>query len=289
MEKREFSLEQLKKFEVLSTGYNTVYKLDNGEVLKSFHPTYIEMMSSVGVNLENKILNATNVSFAPEILIPTSASYLNGRFFGYTLPSAKGVPYSFYDSSLSYLEYTDLYQYAKVYAAIEKPVRNTSNIVFPDLCTCDNIFISKDKDDFQVQFIDYDGLQVDQYRSIMISSSLGDQSFLTDKYYKNDFFTKDLDIKSLTHLYFLAAFNINLSRIGMLNPVTGSNVSLEDMFEFIRLDDWDVMDKVYKIFHEKSVNEYLGDDVFNLAEEYRLVAIPNSHSPIGYVKVLEKK
>ena len=63
---------------------------------------------------------------------------------------ANGKSFVDYNKSLSITEQEDLYKFAEMYAAIEKPVREASDVVFPDLCTCDNIFISKDKDDFQV-------------------------------------------------------------------------------------------------------------------------------------------
>ena len=36
------------------------------------------------------------------------------------------------------------------------------------------------------------------------------------------------------------------------------------------LNDPDIMHKIWKLFQEKEENEYLGDDVFRIAEKYNL-------------------
>ena len=64
---------------------------------------------------------------------------------------------------------------------------------------------------------------------------------------------------------------------------------LDDVFSSIHLDDWDVMDKVYKSMQDKGTNEYLGDDVFRLADIYQMHVFCVPGRTGHYLKVLEKK
>ena len=140
-----------------------------------------------------------------------------------------------------------------------------------------------------VQFIDYDGLQIGGHRALSISTSLGDPTKLINtKYGTSDlFFTKELDKKSSIILYFLTAFNVNLNTVGIINPDTGTPITLDDVFEIIKLDDPDVCHKVWKTFQDDQQNEFLGDDVFRLADKYdvKILAVVGDQ----YVKELVKK
>ena len=49
------------------------------------------------------------------------------------------------------------------------------------------------------------------------------------------------------------------------------------------------MDKVYKAMHGRGSLEYLGNDVFHIADTYRMQAYPVPNMPNQYLKVLEKK
>lgn len=113
---------------------------------------------------------------------------------------------------------------------------------------------------------------------------------MRSKYINSDMsFKKELDIKSLIHLYFLTTFHMDLTKVGQFYPGTNNRVTLDDFFNCIHLDDWDIMDKVYKVMYGNSSNEYLGDDVFRIADTYRMHAYPVPNMPDRCIKVLEKK
>ena len=88
-------------------------------------------------------------------------------------------------------------------------------------------------------------------------------------------------------LYFLTAFNVNLNKVGMVNPVTGTVVTLDDLFYAIGLDDSDLCHKVLKTFQRNQSNEFLGDTVYDIAEKYDMHVLSKRND--CYLKVLTKK
>ena len=60
---------------------------------------------------------------------------------------------------------SDLFMYADIHTKLENIVRSTDDIVYPDICTCDNIYVDSSNGN-KIQLIDYDGLQVGIYPSI---------------------------------------------------------------------------------------------------------------------------
>lgn len=292
MEKIQLSVTDFKNLARIHADKNMVFQMPDGDILKIFSPTYLQIFfNSTNGTIEDKILDAKEIPGVPQILVPRKAVYLGGNFAGYTMENAQGESFLSYTQNLTVSEQEDLLEFAKMYMAIENPVRKASNVVFPDLCTCDNIFIQPNQNEYNIQFIDYDGLQVDEHKSSSISNALGDMNRIRDKKYLNSnlFFTKELDKKSLIHLYFLSTFHVDLTKVDQYHPEIQKTTTLDDLFSFLQLDDWDVMDKVYKVLKGKGENEYLGEDVFRIADTYRMHAYPVPGKPNSYIKVLEKK
>lgn len=273
---------------ISETPMSAVFRLNNGSILKIYNPDFIYLQKKIGVDVEAKILDAVPLKMSPEILIPTSAVYTkDGTFAGYIMPSANGIDYNSYDAGLTISQRKNLSKYADVHHKLESVLRRNTDIVFPDFCTCDNIFIDRNG---KIQFIDYDGLQVGKHKSISVSSSIGGGAGLTSKYYtKNMYFTKELDKKSSIFLYYLTAFNIDLNKVGTLNPFTGQLITVEDIFQCINLDDPDLCHKTYKIFQDDQANEYLGDDVFRIAEKYDVEICEKSFNNTYLKKLIKKK
>lgn len=276
----------------ISANENVLFQTTSGDVLKIMSRDYLyKYHLATGFSMEDKILSAKDIFNVPEIMVPKGALYLGNNFVGYFMDKANGYSYVDYTNSFTVEEHKDLYKFAELYSAIEKPICEASDVVFPDLCTCDNIFIKPSQNGYNVQFIDYDGLQVGKYQSLTISTALGDYSqIIKSKYLNSDgAFTKQLDIKSLIHLYFLTTFNIDLTKVGISYPGTNISVTLDDVFKCIGLEDIDMMDKVYKVMYSNQPNEYLGDDVFRVADKYFMHAYPAPGMPNHYIKVLHKK
>ena len=264
-----------------------IYLLENGTVLKLYNTKLLEMLKRVGIDHEKKILDAKEITKVPEIITPKKAVYENKTFIGYTMPRVLGEDFNTHDDNLSISERENLLYYIRQHLQLEDIVKraNQEEIIFPDLCTCDNILINGNK----ISFIDYDGLQIKNHRVDAISTSLGEPSqyFKNRKYTTaNGLFTKELDKKSLIILFFLSAFNINLNKIG--TNAMGHIITLDDIFDIIGLEDYDIMNKVWKIFNDKETNEFLGDDLYHLYEEYQLKVIAQVANN-QYIKKLIKK
>ena len=267
-----------------------VFLLQNGKVLKLFKSDILLHFKSTLLNLEQKVLDSENVFLPKEIIRPNDAVYDGNVFVGYTMDLARGVNYNERDEKFTILERANLYRYADVHFKLERLMQSTPDIVYPDICTCDNIYVDKNDN---IQLIDYDGFQVKGYPSNSISSTLGSpfQYMNSRKYSCEGLFTKELDKKSLILLYFLSTFNIDLNKVGNPNPYTGQKITLDDVFECINLCDYDIMNKVWKIFREDKENEYLGEDVFCLAQDYdmEVLAYPHSAKSNFYIKRLVRK
>lgn len=264
-----------------------ILKLNNGNILKVFHPQFLGMMKLTHIDIEAKILDAKPIKHSPEILVPTSALYDEKMgFIGYSMPEANGIDYNEHDDKLTIGDRKNLKKYAIEHAKLEAILKRNKNIVFPDFCTCDNIFT--DGNNFQI--IDYDGLQIDNHKSIVLSTSLGneEQYFASKKYWSDEeLFTKELDKKSSIILYFLTTFNVDLNTVGMIPPNTDKPITLDDVFDIIKLDDSDLCHKVWKLFQDNESNEYLGDTVFRIADKYNMEAV--KYFDNRYLKVLTKK
>lgn len=245
----------------------TIIQLSNGELLKILDDELLEMLSDTGFGLEerlNEVQNLSNFNFA----LPTRILESNGIVNSYTMPYITGVDFTDY-----YLNIFDLMSYAKIHSQIENNIKEGSKlgIVFPDLCTTENIRIT---DGGKVVFIDYDGLQIKEMPAVGYSDFLGTpEEVLNSKYYdfETGLFTKEIDIKSAIFLYFVDVFGINLASVNRINPYTGKIVTLDEIFSIINLQDVDIKQKVWKLYQISIPNEFLGDDIYKLAERYKLV------------------
>jgi len=281
---KNMNLNNMKEISVSDTA--CTYRLSNGSVLKIFNPDLLVVGKLIDVDFERKILEAKPIKTAPEIVIPTSAVYFEKNFVGYTMPMVKGRDYNEMDSNLALSERVDLERYAKIHNKLESIIKRTPDMVFPDLCTCDNIFIDENG---KIKLIDYDGIQVGKHKTVSLSTSLGSvENYYNDKYMKElGLFTKELDKKSLIVLFFLSAFNVDLNKVGMNWPGKNSVITLDDIFDVLNLDDLDFCHKVWKIFNNNEDNEYLEDDVFRIADKYGMNIVGQKGNMI--LKKLYKK
>ena len=248
-----------------------VYLLKDGRILKQFNEGIVSFFKSRGYDIEGILNLSFQYELNPRIKRPQEMVYKNGQFCGYVMERAKGITFNQYDDKMTLKERADLYKYATLHNNLEKVVKDSKDIVIPDLLTCDNIFVDKNLD---IELIDIDGFQIGNKATGTISSSLGELSELisSKKYFNQNtrLFTKELDIKSLIHLYFLDTINVDLNKVGEIEPNSRQAVTLDDLFDVINLDDYDMMDKVWKVFQENKQNEYLGDLVFDIAENYTM-------------------
>ena len=105
------------------------------------------------------------------------------------------------------------------------------------------------------------------------------EEVLNNKYFdfETGLFTKEINIRSAIFLYFVDVFGINLASVNRINPYTGQMVTLDEIFSIINLQDVDIQQKVWKLYQTYIPNEFLGDDIYKLAEQYKLVELfPNA-------------
>ncbi len=261
----------------------TIIRLPSGELLKILDEYLLKIIADTGYNLDVRLDEADKFASFKNFSIPTRKLTQKGKAISYVMPYFPGVDFTDY-----YVDIFNLLSYAKLHSQIEGNIKegNELGLVFPDLCTTENILVSKDG---KVFFIDYDGIQIGNMPAVGYSDFLGTpEQVLTPKYYddKTDLFTKELDIKSAIFLYFLDTFGVNLSTVGTLNPENGKIVTLDFVFQTINLEDPDIQQKVWLLFQEDKQNEFLGDSIYNLAEKYILVP---DMSVGGMIKNLVRK
>ena len=269
---------------------SVVFLLKDGRILKLFDISNLLLFKKMGYDLEKTILSSEKYQIPVEIKKPVEAIYQSGIFCGYIMKAARGISFNERDEKLTIEQRRNLHDYAILHNNLEKVIKKSDEFVFPDLLTCDNIFVDRN---LNIELIDFDGMQVGDNKTMVISTSLGNTGALlkNPKYCdrENFLFKKELDIKSLIHLYFLDTFNVDLSKVGVMNPMTNTRVTLEDIFISINLHDYDLMDKVWKVFQKNKQNEYLGEDVFRIAEDCKMSVMKNPFVPNTYVKKLVRK
>lgn len=266
-----------------------VFEIRDGYVVKFIPRLVLEAYKEFGGSLEKKIQYADDIVDMAELYKPTSAIYTNEGFCGYTMLENKGINFNDYDNTLTLEQRSDLKRYAFIYKQLENIVKKghsqAKKIIFPDLASCDNIYIDQN---LKVSLIDYDGLQIGDQFSDSYSSNLGnEEDYYVPKYKSGLFYTEEIDKTSLTILYFLDAFNVDLKMIGKTNPLTGKTLTIEDVFEAIRLDDKIFIDKVKAILSKNEYGAYIGEDIDRIADKYIMKTLP---LPDGrFMKKLIKK
>lgn len=282
MNLKEF-LKENKGYKVLKRCTDTtIIKLPNGELLKILDKSILDIISNTGYDLETRLCEVDKLTTFTKFAWPTIMLEDEEIVSAYLMPNIQGVDFTDY-----YENIFDLTSYAKIHSQIQDNIKsgNDVGIVFPDLCTTENIRVTSNHEIF---FIDYDSLQIKNMPAVGFSSDIGTpDAIMNEKYYDSelDLFTNNLDIRSSIFLYFLDVFGVNLSKVGIINPATFQRVTLDDIFSLINLDDYDVQQKVWKLFQPSIPNEFLGDDVYKLANKYDLVMT----SPELQIKRLIKK
>ncbi len=288
--------EQLRSFKDKQLIYrgegSLIYRLPDHRILKVAQPLTLNTCRLVGASYEGRILN-TRAQKVSEIVRPITAVYDNSNCVAYTQEDIVGKTLNEYDDQLTTQQRSDLHHYYELYRKIENAVKkaNEAGIVIPDLCTCDNILVLPDG---SIKLIDYDGMQVGpRDRCVALSTSLGDPAkyLFSAKYCDEPFhLSAEIDKTSLTMLMFLVVFNIDLTKIGQRNPITGSILTLKEVFQMIRITDPLFMKKVEANISTEQKGTYLQDELYKIACNYDMMAIPFPIKGEGaHVKILQHK
>ena len=250
-----------------------IYKLKDGRIFKHINPVLIEMYGLVNESLENKIVSDIDFSSVPELCVPEGVVYdSNYKFVGYTMGERKGMTLNEYRENLSYKELLDIRRFAEIFKKVEDIVKraNKLGVVFPDLCTLDNIMIGNNN---EISMIDFDGMQIQKYIALFMSSSLGEEErYFTPKYFddKIKIFTSELDKSSLLVFLFLELFGVDITRVGQYYPSSGREVVWKDIFALTNIKDEVFQNMIMKTMSSNEQGCYFSDILFQLAERYNL-------------------
>lgn len=274
MEKTSINNFNLNSSKLLSkNSISKVYKLCNGEILKMFNLNILNIYNNVGGNMEKKILDAEELPNIPEIVMPNKAVYdENGNFIAYTSNYVDGLNLGQYYDSLEKSDKNSLYFFASLFEKLENIVARANNagFVFPDLVNPGNFIFDK-KGNFKL--IDYDGMQVRDNKSMVISKVLSsDQQYNKVSKYGNGHFlyTPELDKKSIIMLYLILVFHVRLTNIGKKTYHAGETITLDYIFDYIGLEDDQLKNKICKIYNDNEKNEFISEDIKRLADRYEL-------------------
>ena len=246
-------------FEICGDYRSHVFLTKDNTVFKKFSLKYLISLLDDEYDIEEKVLNASGLVNTPEVLIPSSAVYDNGNFIGYTMPFFDGTSIydiDFYDGNIIF----DCF-----YLKLENIIKNSENIVFPDLISCGNILVNDDS----ICLIDFDGLQISDYASSVMCSSLGDcRLYNNTKYFNHGLFTKELDIKSLIYLYFDLKFDCGLWNLNLIKSYDDCFNKLEEMFNYHNIYNNDLFEKVLRLYDDSKPNVYLNDTIDSIFNNY---------------------
>ena len=242
-----------------------LYMLDDKRILKLFNDDFLTSMVNSGFDIENKVLNF-NRYVNNGIITPSTAVYFDKKFVGYVMPFFNGV--SVYDAYDSGYFNNSLCKYALFFSKLENIILRNNKVVFTDLLSEGNVMVNAND---VIKIIDFDDLQINNYRTPTMSSGLGKMGMYNNtKYMDGLLYTKQLDIKSLIYLYFYLVFNVDLSVVDNEDAYCYKLLYLNKVFSDIDLDDDVLIDKVLRLYDDDVTNFYLGDTLFKLSEKYRL-------------------
>ena len=269
-----------------------VFILQDGSFLKLYNETMHLLCRMAGVNLEKKITSLEPIKEVPEIIIPDTAIYDGRAFIGYAIPSAKGISKTAYDEKKTRDECLDLSLYAKEHSKLESVIKraNQKGIVFPDLLTLDNLFITNNNGNISYNFIDPDGIQFttnSDQGCIQMSTTLGsDFQYLIPKYsISRSIYNPNLDKKSLILLYFISTFGVNLQAIiDLYNGYAEQKQLFNNVMNAIGVFGQLRELAEIALFDSKQDNHYLGSIVDTIAEDYYLSIL--EETPHGTLKKL---
>jgi len=252
---------------ISNDGKTSTTYLDNNSVIKLYEPFILELEKEIEYNTERKILNAEPIIDLPEINTPISAIYDDETetFIASRTPYIEGIDFNHINTSTS----TNLKKLCNIHIRLENFLKRADKhkIVLPDYASLDNLIIDKNG---QFHFIDYDGIQTKDNRSLVVSSSINIPLIRNQKYRDNKgFFTSELNIFSHYVVFFLDVVHANLLTIGKITY--DGEITFDDFFEYTGLDDYDIQNKIWKLFQPDKKNEYLEDDIIKIQENYKLI------------------
>ena len=253
------------------SGFYSTYDLNNGNIIKVVKQVnevlsqrnamilgmaYNEFIESI----YKKLIRSVEIT-TPSIVLPNCVYFEKNIPIAYTIPKQTNCV-----NLETYLEKNnDLDMIANTIINVSKEVKtaNKEGINFPDLGNASNILINtKNKD---IRFIDYDGLQIDNYSSFSISSLISNQVIpltLDKRLYdlKNTLVTNNMDKLSLYALFIYYTTKTYLTDFGpecydyKEKKLVLKESSLKDYINSIGLNDTLLEEEIFKLFYSDKIN-----------------------------------
>lgn len=248
---------------------SNLYVLQDRSLYKEFKSTLLHENRHRVKYLLDKMKYAE--SMPKGLIMPTSSVFDDkNRFVGYTMDRVNGINLEKHEERKSPFDKTDLYQYRYIYYKLKEIIVNSGdNVVFPNLLDTRNIFIDNKGDLSLICFDDMQIGDIEGYYGSDIEAYYGGPELRTKKYYKNGLFTKEMDIRSLTFLYFLLVFNFNLSYFSIYEDEELTE-KITSAFYSLGIDDSSMVSNIENLFKEDVPNEYIDDFVDYITDEYML-------------------
>lgn len=275
---------------ITNTLKGTVMELENGDILKLFGSIYDGEDYFIKL-LEKKIELLHSYNHISGIVIPKEKVFCEetGKFVGYTMDKTPGVSFPELHENLPLSKLRKISYLTELYLKIEEIVKkiNENGIIVPDIATMNNIMVDDRKN---MSLIDCDSWQVGPYMSLDISTLLGKQEQYGISKYTDPvtgLLKNNLDKKSLALMYFVTVPGILLEETirkhGELLGFTTTQ-SIEYIFAQLGLDDVDFQHKIWKMYQPDGDNEYIGDDVRRISENYVLTFEKNNKAVRNFKK-----
>lgn len=278
-----------------------VYR-DGDSVIKLYKPGYLMMEKAMGIDTFSKIMNAKAIDGLGELVIPSSVIVdSKNNFLGVRSDFVGGISYkNFLNDRMVYNE-KNVQDIMRCCEKFEKVLRmaNEKNVVFPDFTSYDNIIIT-DQDSLDIKLIDYEGIQVGNYKTQSISTSLLQrvdkvdmerELIFTPKYMEKGNllrYTQELNVYIQYVMFFYDLLHTDITKIGTRFN-NGMVVSCEMIFDLIGLDDDDICHKVWCLFQQNKKNEFLMDDKYRLLDEYEIVSFDSPLFEVDARRLVRKK
>lgn len=294
---KKWSPHILSKSTLVTNGnnYMCTYDLNNGQILKLIKPKE-DMKTALQYGRYEEFIKELfkklqlSKEFNIAALVLPNTIYFNKKdeLIGYTMPKIKGDTI---DNVLSKI--TSLELYSKIFEILIDNViaLNEEGIILPDLANTSNILISKNLE--KIHFIDYDGMQVQDSPSFVMSGLLNHKNnpMLNDrKYRKNDLFTKNLDKLSLLLIFvyyttgknFMCRDDLDTELLQQINSILKQGIKLipnteefTDFFNSIGINNTELSNLIERIFNPQINNLYPKNAIKKLVKTHDISSSSN--------------
>lgn len=264
--------------------------IDAGKnVFKIYNPEYIINMLSKGISLEDKILESEILQHIDGIVFPNGIKYIDNQFSGFRMEKLNGTPYSRIPYDNIFLE-----DYAILYSKFEEILDKASeaNIVITDFANGGNIILENSDDcnakitDRKINIIDDDGMQIKNHKTNVITDSILCPLIYTDKYFRDGYYTTELNSLSLLYFYFADVLQFKLNMVE--NLVASGNISFRDIMEVLGIDDEIIIREILKSYYADVANPHFSRIFDRIAEKYDLIEAPLEQQDVIAVKLKKK-